>query len=435
VPDGNVAALFDSLSPFGDVEAGAAPWWKFLRYKLPKDDAAATLKRTRDLLARKLPANETAALLKEMADAAANQPAEERESWLRCVAETCRALGRDDLVEGYLEKWAAAGNDVLAWLYLGDLSAEKKRWKEAAERYRRACEKERDNALPLYLQGRALVQAGQEKEGRRLMEVAELMPLGNDQKRQALAEGLSERGLDEAAGKEWERLGRLATFASGFDTTVAQSLAEKAVVARDYLRASNYYRHMGMFYLLNNASVDPDVCLWVLAAERRTRARALAAAGRLDEMRKEIDAALAVEPNIDLAIDLTTELTKRGHKKEADELFARVYAAHDAVCKEHPQSGWAHNNTAWLAARCKRDLDAGLEHARKGAELEPDNAGHLDTLAEVHFQRGDKDRAVELMKKCVAMQPKSAYFRNQLKRMQAGDRDAELPREPVSSLR
>ena len=104
----------------------------------------------------------------------------------------------------------------------------------------------------------------------------------------------------------------------------------------------------------------------------------------------------------------------------------------DAVCKEFPRSGWSHNNTAWLAVRCKRDLDAALEHARKGVEYEPENAGHLDTLAEVYFQRGDKDKAVELMKKCLEMQPKYDYFRKQLKRMQAGDRDADVPPEATT---
>ena len=62
-------------------------------------------------------------------------------------------------------------------------------------------------------------------------------------------------------------------------------------------------------------------------------------------------------------------------------------------------------------------------------ELDPDNSGHLDTLAEVYFQRGDKDKAIELMKKCIEMQPKYEYFHKQLKRMQAGDRDADVPPE------
>jgi hypothetical protein len=48
-------------------------------------------------------------------------------------------------------------------------------------------------------------------------------------------------------------------------------------------------------------------------------------------------------------------------------------------------------------------------------------------LAEVHFQRGDQAKAVELEKKCIALEPKAEIFRKQLKRMEAGDRDAPVP--------
>jgi predicted Zn-dependent protease len=424
-------AILNLLFTLGDMETGVEPWWKFLRQKYPKDDAAAALKRLRDLFDRKLSGKDTAALLKEMADDAAKLKPEEKEPALHCAADTCRALGRDDLLEGYLEKWAAAGGAAPAWQRLGDLSADNKRWKEAAERYKKAWEKDRSDALSLYLHGRALVQAGQEKEGRKWMEAAEVLPLGSEEKRYALAAGLAERGLDEAAGKEWERLGRLSLLTGPYGAVVARSLADKAVAGKDYLKAATYYRREALNELAGGGADDPEGHLWLLAAERRCRARGLAAAGRLDDMRKEVRAVQDVEPgNIDLAIDVVTELSKRGQKKEADELLARVHAVHDAVCKEYPKSGWAHNNTAWLLVRCKRNLDAALEHARKGVELEPENAGHLDTLAEVHFQRGDKAKAVELMKKCIEMQPKYVYFRKQLKRMQAGDRDADVPAEP-----
>jgi tetratricopeptide (TPR) repeat protein len=425
---------FNSLFQSSDLEVGVEPWWTFLHGKFPKDDAAATLKRMRDLFGRKTSTREAADLLKDMADEAAKRKDEERGPWLQCVAETCRVLGREDLREVYLEKWAGAGGNERAWQRLGDMSADAGRWKDAAERYRRGWEKDRGNALLLYLRGNALVRDGQEKEGRRWMEVAGAMPLGNEQKLAALAHGLEEHGLGEAAGKVWERLARLTLQSSFFQSAAARGMADSAAAAKDYLKAATWTRRESLSFMSNLIYDSPDGLLWLVAAEHRYRARAHAAAGRLDDMRKEVNAVLDGEPNIELAIDVVTELTKRGHKKEADELFARVYKANDAVCKEYPKSGWAHNNTAWLAVRCKRDLDAALDHARKAVELEPDLPGHLDTLAEVHFQRGDKDKAVELEKKCVEMQAGYDYFRKQVKRMQAGDRDADLPPEPPGSL-
>jgi hypothetical protein len=60
-------------------------------------------------------------------------------------------------------------------------------------------------------------------------------------------------------------------------------------------------------------------------------------------------------------------------------------------------------------------------------ELAPDQAGLPDTLAEVHFQHGEQDRALELMKRCRKLEPNSEYFRKQLQRIEAGDPKAELP--------
>ena len=70
-----------------------------------------------------------------------------------------------------------------------------------------------------------------------------------------------------------------------------------------------------------------------------------------------------------------------------------------------------------------------MTHAQKAVELAPKASGHWDTLGEVYFQRGDKDKAVEIARKAVAMEPKRAYFRKQLKRIQAGDPKAPLPPE------
>jgi hypothetical protein len=67
--------------------------------------------------------------------------------------------------------------------------------------------------------------------------------------------------------------------------------------------------------------------------------------------------------------------------------------------------------------------------ALQAVELQPDHAGNLDTLAEAHFQRGDRDRAMELMKKCIALDGKNSYFGKQLERFEKGDRAAELPPE------
>ena len=160
----------------------------------------------------------------------------------------------------------------------------------------------------------------------------------------------------------------------------------------------------------------------------RNCALGLLAAGNLDAARKEIQTCQQFLPgSVDLGIHLVPELDRLGHKKDADELFAALWKIREKASEESLKNSTAHNDLAWLAARCHRQLDKGLEHARKAVELEPSNAGHLDTLAEVTFQRGDKDKAQELMKKCISLDPGNSYFQSQLKHFAAGDPAAPLP--------
>ena len=49
----------------------------------------------------------------------------------------------------------------------------------------------------------------------------------------------------------------------------------------------------------------------------------------------------------------------------------------------------------------------------------------LDTLAEIYFQLGDKDKAIATQKKVIELDPNKGYFKKQLKRIEAGDPKAE----------
>jgi hypothetical protein len=57
----------------------------------------------------------------------------------------------------------------------------------------------------------------------------------------------------------------------------------------------------------------------------------------------------------------------------------------------------------------------------------PPNTGYLDTLAEVLFQRGDEEKAIELMKKAIELNGKNVYLQKQLQRFEVGDRNVDIP--------
>ena len=97
----------------------------------------------------------------------------EREKNLLAFAEAAFAAKLDALGKNYLEKAAGVpGGSAPSLLRLADYLADRKQWEQAAERYGQAWEKDRKDPLPLYLRGRAVVQAGRKEEGDKLMDLA-----------------------------------------------------------------------------------------------------------------------------------------------------------------------------------------------------------------------------------------------------------------------
>jgi tetratricopeptide (TPR) repeat protein len=427
--------VFNGL--FRDNAEAATLWWGFLRQRSPHAEISANLKRLRDVFEDHKPGPDFEALVAEEAEVLARAAHERDQSAgsdeyardLTTLSTVCLAANKDSLAQTYLEKAAALPGDATALLRLADFLVERGRWLQAAERYEQAGERDRSKPLPLYLRGWALSRAGRARESQPLMQRAHLLALADEDGRYELAEALSKRGLREAARREHEVLLRTGEFRSVYRINVLAGLVPEAVRRRDYSRAADCYQCVLLGVLESGAAfVENDAYLTVPHAVHLNRARAMVAAGRFDEARQETDACLALLPgDTELPLALVPELTKRGRKAEADNLYARVVAGHEKVLADYPRCASSHNELAWLAARCRRDLDQALVHARRAVELEPRQAGYLDTLAEVHFQRGERDRAIRLMKKCVEMEPKKDYYRQQLRRFEAEDPAAEVP--------
>jgi uncharacterized Ntn-hydrolase superfamily protein len=74
------------------------------------------------------------------------------------------------------------------------------------------------------------------------------------------------------------------------------------------------------------------------------------------------------------------------------------------------------NNLAWFCATGGVFLDQALEAASRAAEMEPEAAYILDTLAEVHFRLGNTEEAVSTIERAIDLDPESPYYKEQLKR-------------------
>ncbi len=145
--------------------------------------------------------------------------------------------------------------------------------------------------------------------------------------------------------------------------------------------------------------------------------------------RKLIESALK-EKTVDIdALILSRKLAQFQKDMEWERVInQRVDAELDTVKEkiENP-SGFqnedliAHNcNTfAWLAGNTERRLDEALQYAEKALKLRPETPGLMDTLAMVHFVRGEKEKALDIQRKAHENAPNELDILQNLHRFEA----------------
>lgn len=459
------------LSTFFPRRGEAAEmWWRVLSQKLPEETPAGLLKRLRELMDGKIAAKEIQGWIEEvdrrLALPTAQTSGEEMALQRLALAEGAAAVGLEELAAALFVK----ADTSEALLKLGDRLAARNEWAKAAERYRQAWRKRLTTEkhprsiigtvepLPLYLAGHALVQAGRAKEGRALMEQAHWLPLDDVDARYYFQNSLAQRGHKEDARREMELMFCVGKPGSFHSASARCDQASAAAAHKEYIRAAEGLEQWSLSLLPGyhpfremedadeipvlapgtdraftsthlSISISPITAYLSLPAEaHQMRAAALIAAGKIEEARKHIDLAMTDLPGeIGVPIQLVPLLERSGHKREAEELFRRCYGTYTKLCRDYPRCASAHHAAALLSACCRRNLDEALKHAEKSVELAPTDADNFDALAEVHFQRGDKDKAIAAEKRAIELEPKKNYYRKQRKRMQAGDPSAERP--------
>jgi hypothetical protein len=420
-----IAALFPGKTDVAPI------WWQFLRDRLTGQESTVVLKRLAAVLDGKAGADLSDWISDFMRKTADRAP-EEREPYYLAIAEACQAAGKPKEMQAALEQACEFKQGSAApCLKLGDHFAQDKEWNNAAERYRQAWNRDRRNPLPLYLQGWAQNNDGHEKEGKKAIELSHWMSLGNADQRYRFATELAQRGFRDDAFRERELILRINGPGSLYSGESLRYLGIEALGKKEFLKAADY-NEKAMLHVLRPVInyTQPSAYIVVPAQIHRYRARGLLDAGKPENAMKEAQRCLAINPaDIELPVLLVAPLEKLERKKQADEIFESVNTALVKFCEDQPQSAWGHNSIAWISAVCHRNLPEALKHARKANELMPESAGYLDTLAEVHFQSGDTEKAVELIRKCVKLEPKRVYFGKQLKRMEKGDPTVEVPSE------
>ena len=352
----------------------------------------------------------------------ADETADPQARKLLALATLFHRYGESKLTAKYLARIAATGVSARTLIDQGNLYAEEKQWTEAAKSYKAAWAKDRRSAAALYLLGWAQTKGGEEAEGRKRMELALMIPLADGESRHDLAQTLVRLHQDDEAARQRQWVLRLAAM---HDRSIIQTLMETGDAAAEKADGTNraaVWQRVSVELLSGTVFLNETRFYFRIRPSSAHGARAceLLRAGKTAEAIDELHQAEAIQPaNIQLALDCDAELRKHGAAGEADALYRRMLEQHEALCRDFPRGGTYHNDLAWLAANLDRDLDKALAHAQRAVELEPQSAGILDTLAEVHFRRGNRAEAVRLARRCLEMEPDGEHYKKQLARFEA----------------
>ena len=363
------------------------------------------------------------------------------------VAAVCRAAKRDAEAEKALlaaaeltkdgidvsgpRSWVFGTSDSSRpWVELGDFLFDRDRFHDAAAKLEAGFLRFPDQPLLLFLSGKALVKAGNEKEGRRRMDVSHWISLGNERVRGRFLEELIRRGEGKAAKRETEMLLRACWSRDHYFGNVMNQAARACVLNKDFATAELCVQR-SLLVLMKTPElyfVEASAYLGVPHDMMVFRARSLLAAGKVDEAMSQARAVLKVTPgHVELANGMVPELAKLGRKIEADELFQSVWGAYQKMLADNPDSPAARGALAALAAHCRRELDAGLKYAKEAAAADPLSQSYREMVAELNFRRGDRDAALAVMAKLADESPRSRLYKRQLARYKTAAFDSPWP--------
>lgn len=106
-----------------------------------------------------------------------------------------------------------------------------------------------------------------------------------------------------------------------------------------------------------------------------------------------------------LADDFFPSVRKAGLMKEHDEWFDISWKRMSAAVRQFPECDNTCNTAAWLASRARLKLDEAEKLETKVIAMNPEESSYLDTMAEIHFVKGDRKKAVEYSTRAVNFEP------------------------------
>ena len=112
-------------------------------------------------------------------------------------------------------------------------------------------------------------------------------------------------------------------------------------------------------------------------------------------------------------------LRKVGLIKEHDAWFRESWTLMEKIIATYPLADNTRNTAAWFASRALRNLDEAENHLTKALAANPDQSAYLDTMAEIQFAKGNREKALEWSRAAVNFLPANPQLRRQQERFRS----------------
>jgi len=302
-----------------------------------------------------------------------------------------------------------------AYVVIGDFYADAERIQEAVKYYRMAADTDPADPLPHYLLACDLDARGRNEAAKELKQKALLLTRSQSE-RCALLRDLCWRGHDDEALALWDMRYRLGIPPKYDETNLALHLLKHA---RDPACRARLIAVAEYAEVIGVGSLRRVERLATLRVHQGHDALAL---DRPDDALRLYEEAFECSiTDLDLFIDAVNRLRTKKHNAHADRLFTKVEGILRENLRRFPDSSICLNCMAWFLACTHRKLDEALELAEKAVAGSPRSASYIDTLAEVHFQLGNREKAVELQKKAIKLEPRTRLLVERMKRFETGE--------------
>ena len=331
------------------------------------------------------------------------------ETFVRCVDELDKLEGGAEELKGLQVK------------FLGAVG----RWRDAAK----ICEVYAKANMPGepasygYIAA-ALRAAGDESEALENEKKAELLALGETRALKQIGDAFAESGDFDRARKWWLQAAEQCTTDHANFADIMESLSDDALARQDWklgaaleeartlqvamiARASNL---LGSFYARHR--LEPDMLRAFSRLDGPERESAMAV------IKESVDAPFA---DLLLADHFFAPMRTKGLLALHDEAFEKSWKKLADIMTRFPDSENTRNSAAWLASRASRRLDEAEAAATHALKICPKQSAYLDTMAEVQFARGDRQKSLEFSSRALKEDPWDMQLIRQHKRFEKGE--------------